>query len=104
MLTMQSSFLVVEDHEFQRNMLVKMLEGLGARSVHSAADGREALKVLAAVTPQPDIILTDLNMPGMDGIEFIRHVGLAQSDTSMIVVSALQRNLLASVATMSDVA
>ena len=101
MLARQLSFLVVEDHEFQRSLLVRLLEGLGARSVHAAADGREALQVLAALDASPDIILTDLDMPGMDGIEFIRHLGLAQSGASMIVVSALERNLLTSVATMA---
>ena len=95
------TFLVVEDHAFQRGLLVRMLEGLGARTVHSAADGREAMRVLSTLEPQPDVILTDLNMPGMDGIEFIRHLGAARSGASMIVVSALERNLLSSVATMA---
>lgn len=101
MLARELAFLVVEDHEFQRAMTVRMLEGLGARTVYAAADGREALQVLASVAVPPDIILTDLNMPGMDGIEFIRHLGLARNGASMIVVSALERSLLSSVGTMA---
>ena len=101
MLARELAFLVVEDHDFQRGMTVRMLEGLGARAVYAASDGREALQLLASVAAQPDIILTDLNMPGMDGIEFIRHLGLARNGASMIVVSALERSLLSSVATMA---
>ena len=101
MLAPDLSFLVVEDQEFQRSMLVRMLGGLGARTVHTAGDGGEALRVLAALERPPDIILTDLNMPGMDGIEFIRHLGLARGGASLIVVSALERSLLSSVATMA---
>jgi EAL domain-containing protein (putative c-di-GMP-specific phosphodiesterase class I)/FixJ family two-component response regulator len=94
-------FLVVEDHEFQRNMLVRMLRGLHARSVHGAVDGRAGLDLLQRHPADIDVIISDLDMPGMDGMEFIRHVGAAGRGVSLIVASALERELLASVETMA---
>jgi EAL domain-containing protein (putative c-di-GMP-specific phosphodiesterase class I)/FixJ family two-component response regulator len=95
------SFLVVEDHEFQRNTLVKILERFNARAIHIAADGRSGVEILRRLKPAVDIIVSDLDMPTMDGMEFIRHVGLAWPGTSLIVASALQRDLLSSVEMMA---
>ena len=95
------SFLVVEDHEFQRAMLVKMLKGLNAKKVYTAADGRAALELLRTLDTPPDVIISDLDMPAMDGMELMRHIGAARSGASLIVASALERNVLSSVETMA---
>src|SRR6266581_4014149 len=93
-------FLVVEDHGFQRWELGKLLEDLGAVHVFTAADGREALAVIQDLGDPVDIIITDLDMPGMDGMEFIRHVGELGGSASVILISALDASLIASVGTM----
>ena len=93
-------FLVVEDHEFQRSMLVRMLQDLRAASVHAAADGRVALDLLRDRSNRIDVVISDLDMPGMDGMQFIRHLGSAGRAVSLSVASALDRGLLASVETM----
>jgi CheY-like chemotaxis protein len=73
-------FLVVEDHGFQRWLVANMLEGLGAECVISAGDGQAALELLSGREPPIDVIVTDLDMPGMDGMEFIRHLGTSRAD------------------------
>jgi EAL domain-containing protein (putative c-di-GMP-specific phosphodiesterase class I) len=93
-------FLVVEDHEFQREALVAMLAGLGARHIAEAVDGRAALAAMRAQTI--DTVISDLDMPGMDGMEFIRHVGEAGMPVSMILSSVHDRALIASVGTMTE--
>ncbi len=95
-------FLVVEDHEFQRWTLGLMLQNLGARAVFSAQDGVEALEVLRHIDPPIDVIVTDLNMPGMDGIEFIRHAGDMGVGAAFILASEQERALVASVARMAS--
>jgi len=95
-------FLVAEDHDFQRSVLVRMLESLGAKAVHEAADGHGALKILQDPTRPVDIVISDLEMPGMDGMEFVRHLGETGVRVSIILASALERKLLASIATMSE--
>jgi EAL domain-containing protein (putative c-di-GMP-specific phosphodiesterase class I)/CheY-like chemotaxis protein len=95
------NFLVAEDHEFQRNALVWMLTGLGAHSIQQAGDGREALRLVNEPGNAIDVVISDLDMPGMDGMEFIRHLGQSGAQVSIILVSALEAKLLASIATMA---
>ncbi len=95
-------FLVAEDHDFQRSMVARVLKGLGARDVHEAADGYAALRILNELPHPVDIIISDLDMPGMDGLEFIRRLGDSEQHPSVILASAVDRKLLSSVATMTE--
>jgi CheY-like chemotaxis protein len=65
------SVLLIEDNADIRDMTVLMLEGLGAR-VRVAQDGAEGFAMI--VKDCPDLVLCDLRMPVMDGIEFARKV------------------------------
>jgi EAL domain-containing protein (putative c-di-GMP-specific phosphodiesterase class I) len=94
-------FLAVEDHEFQRGLLLKMLARLGATQVSTAADGYAALEIVKSPGASIDIIISDLDMPGMDGLEFMRHVGEAHIPVAIILASALESVLLDSVETMT---
>lgn len=93
-------FLVVEDHEFQRSMMVEMLEGLGAQSIHEAADGFSAMEVVRELDQPFDIIFTDIDMPGMDGMAFIRRLGESKVRASLIITSGLDSSLLRTMETM----
>ncbi len=92
--------LVVEDHPFQRKTVLRMLRAIGAHDVMEAADGARALELIAG-KDGVDVVISDLNMPGMDGMEFIRHVGTANYAVSFIITSAQSRSLLNSVETMT---
>jgi EAL domain-containing protein (putative c-di-GMP-specific phosphodiesterase class I) len=94
-------FLVVEDHEFQRNALVQLLNTLGADAVHGVEDGAAALRVIGDPDRPVDIVISDLAMPGMDGMEFVRHLSETGARVSLILTSAVDRDLLASVANMA---
>jgi EAL domain-containing protein (putative c-di-GMP-specific phosphodiesterase class I)/CheY-like chemotaxis protein len=95
-------FLVVEDDDFQRETLVDMLLSLGAKSVQQAGDGKQALEILQTQSsPAVDIVLSDLEMPEMDGMEYFRHMGDDYSDTSLIIMSALEPALITSVEKMA---
>ncbi|MGZ5145111.1 MAG: EAL domain-containing response regulator [Burkholderiales bacterium] len=102
MAVSELSFLVVEDHVFQRNMVVRMLKSLKAAAVHTAGDGREALDILKGLPNAVDVIISDLDMPGMDGMEFIRHIGAQRYASSLIIASSLDRGLVSAVETMSS--
>lgn len=96
------NFLVVEDDDFQRRMLVSMLRSLGVVSICDAGNGKQALEVLHETNGKTvDIAICDMNMPEMDGMELLRHLGQEKAATSIIILSTLDRALLASVAKMS---
>ena len=63
-----SKILAVDDTRALRNMLASCLTK-GGHEVFVACDGEEALEQLRA--HKPDMVITDLNMPKMDGLEFI---------------------------------
>jgi len=101
MTIQQLHLLVAEDHDFQRKTLVRMLGALGATRVSEAGDGKAALDIFTAAQPPVDIIISDLEMPGMDGMEFMRHVGEADRPVSVILSSALDAALISSVEAMT---
>jgi CheY-like chemotaxis protein len=63
------TILIVEDDEFQRRLVGNVLESENYRTLY-ATSGLEALRALARVTP--DLILMDLKMPDIDGVEVMR--------------------------------
>ncbi|MGV3570976.1 MAG: ATP-binding protein [Ramlibacter sp.] len=79
--------LVVDNEEADRDVLVHLLEPLGFE-LRTAASGHDALDLLAAGL-QPDAILVDLAMPGIDGWETIRRLrGLGHLQARVAIVSA----------------
>lgn len=63
--------LVVDDDDFMRKMLVRITSALGFKEVAGVGSGAEALVLLADAAAQADLLLLDINMPGMDGYEVL---------------------------------
>jgi DNA-binding NtrC family response regulator len=76
--------LIVDDNRELREILGEYLEGEGD-FIDGAGDGREALEKYGA-NPY-DLIITDLNMPEVTGIELIREVAKYESTTEFIIVT-----------------
>src|SRR5258708_5572390 len=98
----QLRFLIVEDQGFQRWLTTNLLRELGAKSVFSAGDGVAALEILKGTDPPIDVVVSDLDMPGMDGMELIRHIPEQANPAALVVVSSMETQLLASVGTMAQ--
>lgn len=90
---MTLSAMVVDDDEFVRGVLSRQISALGADRVAVAGDGGEAARVLHDEGPF-DIILLDLMMPGVDGIEFLRSLAQSRAPADLILTSSLDRKLL----------
>lgn len=86
--------MVVEDQAVQRKIAVRILRNLGVEEVEEAEDGLQALTLLKGRAEGPDIVLSDLRMPGMDGIEFLRELGQARPTTSVVLTSSLAPSLM----------
>lgn len=101
MLVQDVSVMVVEDDAFQRRMLVRMLNDMGVKKIDQAPEGETALNMLLDRLEPIDIVISDLDMPHMDGMELIRHLGKHRSAESVIVTSGLEPTLINSVETMA---
>lgn len=80
--------LIVDDEKLTRDSLMQYLpyESLGIEEVKSAKNGLEALEIVKEFLP--DIILCDIRMPKMDGIEFGAQLRTLQPDCKIIFISA----------------
>lgn len=93
---MPQTILIVEDHADTRDGLAQLLELSGYR-VMTVEDGRQGLEQ-ASVQP-PDLILTDIFMPVMDGIEMIKQVRATAGcqNTPILVLSGYGNKALEAV-------
>ena len=88
---------MVEDHAFQRRALCRLLERAGVERPLEAADGESALAQLRAAEASPMLVITDLDMPNMDGIEFIRRLASEALPLHLAIYSSQEPSLLRSV-------
>ena len=82
----QVRILVVDDEETVRNLLQRILEEAGY-NVTSAADGEEAL--YQVYQGETEVVLLDIKMPGMSGIEVLGKISTDWPDTCVIMVTAV---------------
>ncbi|MCJ7498744.1 response regulator [bacterium] len=69
---MAKKILVVEDSPMTRSLIVSALEEVGDYTIIEAANGFQALRKLPEVSP--DLVITDINMPDINGLEVVRFV------------------------------
>lgn len=80
-----ATVLVVDDSALDRRLTTRMLEEIGLR-VQSAAHGREALEKLAMALP--DMVLTDMQMPELNGLELIGEISRRYPSVPVVVMTA----------------
>jgi EAL domain-containing protein (putative c-di-GMP-specific phosphodiesterase class I)/CheY-like chemotaxis protein len=100
-LTRHLHVLVVDDKAVIRAMAGGLLNDAGVDNVAFAHDGKEAMAYLAAASPQVGLVLCDLMMPGMDGIEVVRHVAGLDHKPAFIFISGTNPSLLTTVVDMA---
>ena len=96
------SALVVDDSRTQQYEVTCLLQALGFGQIHLASDGQDALDKLQQID-HVDLLLTDLNMPGMDGVELISQLEKNTHYQMFIaVMSAVDRDVLDVIHSIAD--
>jgi DNA-binding NarL/FixJ family response regulator len=93
---------VVDDHSLFRDGVISLLEADGHQVVGQAGDGQSA--VLRIPELAPDLVLMDINMPGMDGVEALRLLKASRPEIKviMLTVSEDEDNLVSAIRAGAD--
>ena len=97
------SALVIDDEELMRDFLCMAVQKSGVGSVSSAKCGSDALDQIEESHQPIDIILCDLQMPEMDGIEVIRHLANDGYGGGIVLVSGEDKRVLKTAENMASV-
>lgn len=95
------SILLVDDEPFDLELLIGALSNLGYQQIETASNGSIALDKLSTADTPYDIIICDLNMPEMDGLEFMRHANNRNFHGGMILLSGEDKRMLETVLSLS---
>ena len=80
----RAKILIADDSEFMRKVLMGILEDSGFQEIVECSDGRDCLDKYEAESP--DLVLLDIIMPVMDGMEVIKKIG---KKVNVIIISAI---------------
>jgi two-component system chemotaxis response regulator CheY len=79
-------FLVVDDSEFARRNMKKILLSVGGEEAGSAANGREAIEQYMKL--KPDLVFMDITMPEMEGVEAVQGIIHRDASAKIVMVSS----------------
>jgi two-component system, chemotaxis family, chemotaxis protein CheY len=88
----QFNFLVVDDSEFARKTLIKVLTTIGGILAGEATSGQDAVQKYKSL--KPDIVFMDITMPGMEGIDALEQIINDDSAARVVMVSSLSHKTL----------
>jgi len=89
--------LVIDDDPCVLGFVECLLIGLGLRNTQTQQDAGQALQLIEAKPKEFDVILCDLDMPNMDGIEFLRHLADSAYKGSVGIISGADARVITSV-------
>lgn len=92
--------LIIDDDEFTLDIAEMLLRQIGVTHIERAQDGSVGLVKLDHAATPFDVVLCDLQMDGMDGIEVLRHLGDAARAPALIFLSGADERMLSSVSAL----
>jgi two-component system chemotaxis response regulator CheY len=105
-MAVELNFLVVDDFSTMRRIVSGLLRELGYSKIYEAEDGAAALKILQSNEVRVDFVVTDWNMPVMDGLTLLQSIraidGLSQLPVLMVTAEAKKENIIAAAQAGAD--
>ncbi|TXI17781.1 MAG: EAL domain-containing protein [Nitrosomonas sp.] len=89
--------LLLDDDKFMLEFVSHLLRELGVDEIFVAEDGKAGLFVLSTQIEAVDLLICDIEMPGMDGIEFLRHIADQRYSGKIVLFSGVDADLLKAV-------
>ncbi len=96
-----STALIVDDDTLARRLAAGVLRSLGAQTLLEAPGGLDALTLLRKEEHKIDLVICDLEMDEMDGVEFLTELGSTKPGMAVVLVSGMARPLIAAVEEMA---
>jgi CheY-like chemotaxis protein len=86
--------MLVDDDTFMHDVVFTALEKTGTCVLKKALNGREALRELGTMDRAPDVLLCDIFMPDMDGIEFLGRLAKVKYSGNIVLMSGVNSSML----------
>lgn len=89
---LSKEFVVVDDDDLVRETISETLELLFEAKVHQVTNGLEALELIKSLEQKSIVLITDINMPKMDGFELVNQVKALNYEFPIIMISGYNEN------------
>ncbi|CAK0757669.1 hypothetical protein CCP3SC15_220026 [Gammaproteobacteria bacterium] len=86
--------LIIDDDDFTRELIEDLLRDLGITKILCAGNGAQALGLFKSLDILPALVICDINMPEMDGVEFLRHLAELNFSGGICMLSGVHSALL----------
>jgi EAL domain-containing protein (putative c-di-GMP-specific phosphodiesterase class I) len=86
--------LLLEDQDIDAEIAIQVLESCGAIQVLRVANGHQGLTILKSADHAMDVVVSDLQMPGMDGLEFLREISKLDATIAMVLTSGVDAAII----------
>lgn len=88
--------LLLDDDPFALRLLERQLANIGIKVQRTCEHAEQALELLSSETANVDVVFCDLQMPGMDGVEFLRNLAVVAEPPCLVLVSGEDPRVLQS--------
>lgn len=89
-----TSVFVLDDDDFSHEIMAGSLHELGITTIYTSMSGADALEQLSAMSSAPDVLICDILMPDMDGMDFLSELKKLNYSGKIMLVSGIAKDVL----------